>query len=49
MRNDGTETIAATTVVIGVHMDAQIRKACRFPKEKIERAQPLVVEITPVI
>ena len=49
MRNDGTGAIAATTVISGVHMDAQIRKACPFPKEIIERALQLIVEITPVI
>jgi hypothetical protein len=42
-------TIAATTVISGVHMDAQIRKVCPFPNEIIERAQQLIVQITPVI
>jgi acyl-CoA thioester hydrolase len=49
MRNDGTATIAATTVITGVHMDAQTRKVCPFPNEIIEHARQLVVEITPVI
>jgi acyl-CoA thioester hydrolase len=49
MRNDGTGTIAATTVISGVHMDAKIRKVCPFPNEVIERAQQLIVEITPVV
>jgi acyl-CoA thioester hydrolase len=49
MRNDGTQAIAATTVISGVHMDTQIRKVCPFPQEIIERAQQLMVEITPVV
>jgi len=49
MRNDGPQAIAATTVISGVHMDTQIRKVCPFPQEIIERAQQLIVEITPVI
>ena len=49
MRNDETETIAATTVISGVHMDAQIRKVRPFPKEIIERAQQLIVQVIPVI
>jgi acyl-CoA thioester hydrolase len=49
MRNDGTGVIAATTVIAGVHMNAQIRKVCPFPQEIIERAQHLIVEITPVV
>jgi acyl-CoA thioester hydrolase len=49
MRNDGSEAIAATTVISGVHMDTQTRKVCPFPKEIVERAQQLIVEITPVV
>jgi acyl-CoA thioester hydrolase len=42
MRNDGTGEVAAVTTLIGVHMDTQARKACPFPVELVERAQPLV-------
>ena len=49
MRNNGSEAISATTVISGVHMDTQLRKVCPFPKEIIERAQQLIVEITPVV
>jgi acyl-CoA thioester hydrolase len=49
MHNNGSEAIAATTVISGVHLDTQLRRVCPFPKEIIERAQQLIVEITPVV
>ena len=49
MTNDETGDIAATTVITGLHMDTQSRKACPFPAEIIQRAKEQIVEITPVI
>jgi acyl-CoA thioester hydrolase len=48
MLNDETGEIAATTVITGIHMDTQRRKACPFPDEVVTRAKELIVEITPV-
>jgi acyl-CoA thioester hydrolase len=33
MVNDGTGELAAVTTLIGVHLDADARKACPFPPE----------------
>jgi acyl-CoA thioester hydrolase len=49
MTNDETGEIAATTVITGLHMDTQSRKACPFPEEVIQRAKRQIVEVTPVI
>ena len=38
MRNDDTGEIAATTVLVGVHLDMASRKACRLPADVRERA-----------
>jgi len=38
MIDDATGEVAATTVVIGVHMDATVRKAIRLPQDVRERA-----------
>jgi acyl-CoA thioester hydrolase len=43
MRNDETGEVAATTVITGVHLDAQVRKARPLPAEVTERAQQMVV------
>ncbi len=38
MRNDETEEVAATTVIVGVHIDAAARKARYLPSDIRERA-----------
>ena len=38
MRNDGTGDVAATTILVGVHLDTTTRKACSFPAEFRARA-----------
>ncbi len=48
MTNDETGKIAATTIITGVHMDTEIRKACPFPEEVIERAKGMIVDIVPI-
>ena len=49
MLNDETGEIAAATVITGIHMDTQARKACPFPGEVVARAQGMIVEITPLV
>jgi acyl-CoA thioester hydrolase len=49
MTNDEIEKIAATTVITGVHMDAQTRKPCPFPDEIIQRGLELTVDYNPVL
>ena len=49
MTNDESGDLAATTIITGLHMDTERRKACPFPDDIIERAQRLVVEIAQVI
>jgi len=48
MTNDESDDLAATTVITGIHMDTQSRKACPFPDEVVTRAKELIVDITPV-
>ncbi len=48
MTNDESGDLSATTIITGIHMDTQIRKACPFPDEVVARAKEMVVEITPV-
>lgn len=38
MRNEGTGEVAAHCTLIGVHLDAQARKACPFPDDLVRRA-----------
>ncbi len=45
MRNADSGVVAATTVLTGVHMDLQIRKAVPFPEEIIEQGQSLIVDL----
>lgn len=47
MRNDVTGQVAATTLLIGVHLDAQTRKSCPFPQEIVERGQQMTLEHEP--
>ena len=43
MRNADTGEVSAITLLTGVHMDTQIRKACPLPEGSRELAQSLVV------
>ena len=47
MRNDQTGEVAATSILTGVHMDTQARKACAFPQAVIDRGRELIVEDVP--
>ena len=38
MTNDETGELAAVTVIVGLHMDAHLRKACPTPPDVRERA-----------
>jgi acyl-CoA thioesterase FadM len=38
MVHDGSGKVAATTVVIGVHIDTRVRKAIRLPDDVRQRA-----------
>lgn len=42
MRNDETGEIAAVTALIGVHMDAKMRRACPFPHDFLNRVRQAV-------
>jgi hypothetical protein len=44
MRNDETGEVAATTVIVGVHLDTTVRKALPLPSDVRERAAHLVGE-----
>ena len=48
MTNDESNDLAATTVITGIHMDTQARKACPFPDEVVLRAKEMIVDIAPV-
>ena len=47
MRNDVTGQVAATALLIGVHLDAQTRKSCPFPAEIVERGRQMTLEHEP--
>src|SRR5215469_17255848 len=42
MRNDETDEIVATTVTVGLHLDAKLRKACSLPSDVRARALLMV-------
>ena len=48
MVNDVSGEIAATCIITGVHMDTQLRQACPFPADILERGRQMVVDIQPV-
>jgi acyl-CoA thioester hydrolase len=48
MKNEETGEVVATTVITGVHMDTQTRKACPFPEDIMDRGQSLIVDYTPI-
>ena len=41
MTDDATGQVAATTVVVGVHIDAVVRKAIRLPEDVREKAMQM--------
>jgi len=41
MRADAIDEVAATTEIVGVHIDSIARKAVRLPEDVRERAQQL--------
>jgi acyl-CoA thioester hydrolase len=41
MTDDATGQVAATTVVVGVHIDAVVRKAIRLPQDVREKAMQM--------
>ena len=43
MKNEETGEVAAVTVLTGVHLNAETRKACAFPDEILARGQSMVV------
>jgi len=49
MMKDETAEMSATTLISGIHMDTQTRKACPFPQDVVTRASQMIVEIIPVI
>ena len=42
MRNDETGEVAASTVLVAVHMDTVARKSCPFPVGVVEAARALI-------
>jgi acyl-CoA thioester hydrolase len=44
MRNDETGEIAASTTIIGVHLDTMARRACAFPPGVAEAAKALLAD-----
>ena len=49
MRHDVTGDVAAATILIGVHLDAQARKPCPFPDEIVERGRQMTLDHEPEI
>ena len=47
MRNDVTGEVAAATILIGVHLDAETRKPCPFPDEMAERGRQIMLDQEP--
>lgn len=43
MSNDGTNEIAATARVTGVHIDGQSRKTCPLPAEVLNRLRKMII------
>lgn len=42
MTNDGTGEIAAITILVGVHLDTTLRRACALPADVRERATRMI-------
>jgi acyl-CoA thioester hydrolase len=49
MRSDKDGGVAAATLITGVHMDTETRKACPFPEEILASGLEMVVDYTPVM
>jgi acyl-CoA thioester hydrolase len=49
MVNQGTGEISAITVLTGIHMDIQARKACPFPEEILAGGRTMVIDYDPGI
>jgi len=49
MWNDETMALSATTVILGLYFDLQLRKSVPFPEEIIRKGQELIIEKEPVI
>ncbi len=49
MQDGASGEIAASTVLVGVHMDRRIRKSAPFPTELLERVRKMVVDYAPGI
>jgi acyl-CoA thioester hydrolase len=47
MRNAVTDEVSAITVLTGVHMDADVRKACPLPEDLATRARTLITSYAP--
>ena len=47
MVHDASGDVAATTVVVGIHIDASLRKAIRFPEDVRQRAVKMKERETP--
>jgi acyl-CoA thioester hydrolase len=48
MKNEETGEVSAVTVLTGVYMDAQARKACPFPEDILARVREMIVDDDPV-
>jgi acyl-CoA thioester hydrolase len=46
MLNVETNSIVATTILTGVHLNHETRKSCPFPREILERGRQLIVPAT---
>ena len=44
MFNGETDDLAATTEIVGLHMDTDIRKACPFPDEIVASGRAMIAE-----
>ena len=49
MIKDETGEISATTLITGIHMDTQTRRASPFPEDVVAGASRMIVEITPIL
>ncbi len=47
MWNEETGTLAAVTVLTGVHLDTDLRKSCPLPEDIFERGRAMVVQYDP--
>ena len=49
MRDDQSGGVAAATLITGVYMDTETRKACPFPGEILANGLEMIVDYTPVM